>query len=170
MGTVYVVTAGKRPFPKVSPNKTLKVYQDAVQAELLVEDIGILPGPMYSVRFSFSRQRTQYTTVSGRTSTRNHADVTNMQKSTEDALQGVRLGNDRDVVRTESRLIGPQRPTTLPYVVIEIRHSILGYNPVETAICEATEHFSPEGHTVLEAMLAKELGPQTISNNEWDGE
>jgi hypothetical protein len=54
--------------------------------------------------------------------------------------------------------------------VIEIRHSILGYNPVETAICGATEHFSPEGHTVLEAMLAKELGPQTISNNEWDGE
>lgn len=141
MGNIQVITAGKRPFPKVSPNRTLKVYQDAIIAELKVEDIGVLPGPMYSVRFSFSRQRAQYKTVSGRTSTRNRADVTNMQKGTEDALQGVRLGNDRDVVRIESRLVGPQRPSTLPYVIIEIRHSISGYSPRESAICQSTEHF-----------------------------
>lgn len=167
MGNVAVITAGRKPFPKVSPNKTLKTYQDAVQAELEIEDIGILPGPFYSVRFTFSRQLVKYKTRGGKTSSRNWADVTNMQKGTEDALQGVRIPNDRAVVRVQSGLYGPQRESTLPFVVIEIRHSIDGYSPRETAVCHSDNWFSPEGQEAWEAMLRSELGSQDIQDNEW---
>ena len=170
MGKIQVITAGKRPFPKVAPDKTMKTYEDGLKAELEVLGYSPLPGPLYSIRFSFSRQLAQYTTASGKTSTRNHADVTNMQKSTEDAIQGVLLRNDRDVVRVESRLISEQRVTAYPYVVVEVRHSICTFNVKDSAICPSDEEFSPEGRKALEAMLAVELGSQQISNNEWNGE
>ncbi|UYL87221.1 rusa-like resolvase [Gordonia phage Minos] len=166
MGSIYVVTAGRKPFPKVSPNKTLKQYQDALVAELEGRS-SILPGPYYSIRYTFSRQLIQYKTRQGKTVTRNWADVTNMQKGTEDALQGVFLPNDRAVIQNLARLIGPQRQSTLPYVVIEIRHSIEGFSPAETAICPADEMFSPEGRKAWETMLNRELGGGNISDNVW---
>lgn len=168
MGTVSVITAGRKPFPKISPNKTLKAYQDALQAELEQGEGRILPGPYYSIRYSFSRQLIHYKTRQGGTSSRNWADVTNMQKGTEDALQGVYMPNDRAVIQNLSRLVGPQRQSTLPYVVIEIRHSIEGFTPKETAICPIEDMFSPEGHEVWERMLKNELGGQPITDNEWE--
>ena len=167
MGTVSVVTAGRKPFPKVSPNKTLKQYQDALVAELEHGNSRILPGPYYSIRYSFSRQLVQYKTRKGRTVTRNWADVTNMQKGTEDALQGVFMPNDRAVIQNLSTLVGPQRQSTLPYVVIEIRHSIEGFSPKEKAICPIEDMFSPAGHEAWEKMLKMELGDQSITDNEW---
>ncbi|AVD99562.1 RusA-like resolvase [Gordonia phage Butterball] len=167
MGDVQVITKGRRPWPKVTPNKTLKSYQDALVAELLAGGAESLPGPYYSIRYSFSRQRTQYETRS-KTVTRNWADVTNMQKGTEDALQGVFLPNDRAVIQNLSRLVSSQEVTTWPYVVIEIRHSIEGFRPKETAICPIEELFSPEGQEAWEAMLKNELGGGEIADNEWE--
>ncbi|AKJ71842.1 hypothetical protein TIN4_45 [Tsukamurella phage TIN4] len=167
MGDVAVITAGKKRFPKVSPNKVLKMYQDALQEEVILTSLRDLPGPYYSVRFTFSRQLTKTKIASGRTLSRNWADVTNMQKGTEDALQGAAFGNDRDVIATASRLYGPQRENTLPFVVIEVRHSIEGFSPLETAICDHDSFFSPEGQEAWEAMIQSELGDQSIQNNEW---
>lgn len=167
MGNVSAFKIKGRAIPKVAPNLTLKNYQEALRAELGLTDFEILPGPYYSVRFTFSRQLVKYKTSSGRTSTRNWADVTNMQKGTEDALQGVAFGNDRDVIRVESRLFGTQSASALPFVVIEIRHSIEGYSPEDTAICYTTESFSPAGQAAWEKMIQDELGPQDITDNEW---
>ncbi|AKJ71735.1 hypothetical protein TIN2_45 [Tsukamurella phage TIN2] len=167
MGNIQIVPAGKKRFPKVSPNKVLKMYQDAIRAEVVLTDLTDLPGPYYSVRFTFSRQLTATKIASGRTLTRNWADVTNMQKGTEDALQGAAFGNDRDVIRTESRLYGPQRESTLPFVVIEVRHSIEGFTTLETAICDNDSFFSPEGLYAWQEMLKRELGGQDIQDNEW---
>ena len=167
MGNIAVVTAGKRRFPKVSPNKTLKQYQDALIAELTESEAAILPGPYYSIRYTFSRQLVHYKTREGGTSSRNWADVTNMQKGTEDALQGVYMPNDRAVIQNLARLVGPQKQSTLPYVVIEIRHSIETFLPADTAICPIEDLFSPEGEEVWKAMLDRELGSQDIQNNEW---
>jgi len=167
MGNIAVITAGRKPFPKVSPNKTLRVYQDAIQSELVEVGAKILPGPYYSIRYSFSRQLVQYKTRQSRTVTRNWADVTNMQKGTEDALQGVLLPNDRAVIQNLSRLVGEQRTSTLPYVVVEIRHSIESFSPTETAICPIEDMFSPAGQAAWESMLKNELGGGVIANNEW---
>ena len=167
MGNIAVVTAGKKRFPKVSPNKTLKAYQEALVEELNLYGAELLPGPYYSVKFTFSRQLVSYKTRTGSTSSRNWADVTNMQKGTEDALQGVYMANDRAVVRIQSALAGFQSKETLPWVVIEIRHSIFGFTPIETAICPETQVFSPEGQEAYREMLKQELGSQDITDNEW---
>lgn len=168
MGTVSVITAGRKPFPKISPNKTLKAYQDALQAELEQGEGRILPGPYYSIRYSFSRQLVHYKTRQGGTSSRNWADVTNMQKGTEDALQGVYMPNDRAVIRVQSALAGFQSKETLPWVVIEIRHSIDEFTPVGTAICPEDQWFSPAGQEAYNEMLKLELGGQDITDNEWE--
>lgn len=168
MGTVSVVGPKGRKFPKVSPNKTLKAYQDAIREELALQGAVILPG-MHSLRFTFSRQLVAYMTGSGRTSTRNHADTSNMGKGTEDALQGVLLDNDRTVIAVESRMNGPQERHTMPWVVIEMRHSIEGYAPRDTAIYDYRIHhdrFTFEGQAAWEEMAARELGPQLIVGNE----
>lgn len=167
MGNMQMVGPARKRFPKVSPNKVLKMYQDAIREELVFTGINDLPGPYYSIRFTFSRQLTKTKIASGKTLTRNWADVTNMQKGTEDAMQGGSIDNDRHVIRTGSRLHSAQTEHNLPFVVIEVRHSITGFSPAETAICEATEMFSPAGQEAWENMLKAELGGSDITDNEW---
>lgn len=168
MGTISVVGPARKKFPKVSPDKTLKAYQDALFEELNLRGASILPGPYYSVKFTFSRQLVSYKRAEGGTSSRNWADVTNMQKGTEDALQGVYMPNDRAVIRVQSALAGFQSKETLPWVVIEIRHSIDEFTPVETAICPEDQWFSPAGQEAYNEMLKLELGGQDITDNEWE--
>lgn len=168
MGTIQVIAhRGRRAFPKVSPDKTMSAYQKALEEEL--EELGVyeLPGPYYAVRFTFSRQRVQYKDKAGRTQTRNWADVTNMQKATEDAMQAGAIANDRDVIRIESLLASTQTPTTRPWLVIEVRHSLESFHPRDTFICAADERFSPEGKAAYNEMLSRELGFQDIQNNTW---
>lgn len=118
VGPAYVVRAGGTPKARIGPEPTLQTYQNAVKDELTMQGAEILPGN-YSLYFTFSRQLASYGTASGRTSTRNAADATNMQKATEDALQGVLIHNDRDVVRVGSVIVD-QGPDVSPFVVIEI--------------------------------------------------
>ena len=118
VGTAYVIKTGGAPKAKIPPDPTLQTYQNAVKDELRLQGVELLPGD-YSLYFSFSRNLASYTTPGGRTSTRNAADATNMQKATEDALQGVLIHNDRDVVRVGSVIV-EQGPTVIPYVIIQI--------------------------------------------------
>lgn len=116
---------GRKPFVKIAPDKALRAYQDAVQAELL--EMGVTPEPgLYSIRFTFSRQLEQYMTVRGK-QTGNAADSTNMQKATEDALQGVAIENDRQTISIVSHLASESKVSTIPYVVIEVLSGIDGY-------------------------------------------
>lgn len=158
MGTVFAARGrgGKGSFTRVSPNKTLKQYQDAVRAELEAQGVSILPGP-YRLRFTFSRQLVSYKTSSGKTSSRNVADVTNMQKATEDALQGVVIDNDRDVIAVSSTLAGPQKKGAMPFVIIEIEHS------AEYGLPEMTNDWK----TVHEELIREHLAPADIQNNDW---
>lgn len=163
MGNISVVGPPRKRFPKVSPNKTLKAYQDAVRAELELAGAEVLPGD-YALRFTFSRQLVAYKVRTGKTLTRNVADVTNMQKGTEDALQGAAIGNDRDVIAVSSRLAGPQSEGTLPFVVIEIIHSIEGF--VFDPFTEFPT-WTEEGKMAYNGILEELLNPKGIQDNEW---
>lgn len=169
MGKVQVIPLkNKKRITKITPNQVLKMYQNALEDELVLTGLHNLPGPYYSIRFTFSRQLTKTKIASGATLTRNWADVTNMQKGTEDAMQGGSIDNDRHVIRVESRLHAEQRSSTLPFVVIEVRHSVAEFNPEATAICHSTEMFSPAGQQAWEEMIRAELGGNDITDNEWE--
>jgi hypothetical protein len=69
--------------------------------------------------FYFWRRREEYQTPQARSHRKHEADVTNLQKATEDALQGVLFKNDKDVREVHSVLIA-QGPDVEPGVVIGI--------------------------------------------------
>lgn len=122
VGLAHVVRTGGAPKARIAPDPTLQTYQNAVKDELRLQGVELLPGD-YSLYFSFSRQLASYTNGSGHTSTRNAADATNMQKATEDALQGVLIHNDRDVVRVGSVIV-EQGALVNPYVIIQIMYGL----------------------------------------------
>lgn len=101
IGSAYVRRGGGKSFASIAPDKTLKTYQEAIRAELMARGATLLEPP-YALEFYFWRQNAQYKSPKGRTMTRNTPDTTNMQKATEDAIQGVLIDNDRDVLAVKS--------------------------------------------------------------------
>lgn len=105
-------------------NQQLDAYKQAVRDEL--QHSYAIPGPLpagYELDMYFWRNRADYTTTQARQARKNEVDSTNMQKSTEDALQGLLIGNDRDVIRIRSTIMG-QGPHILGAVVIHVRWGI----------------------------------------------
>lgn len=156
--------ASGKVIPIVSKNPTVAAYEQAIASEL--ERFGAqLTLPLYSIRFTFSRQLVSYTKLEGGTASRNQADVTNMQKATEDALQGVLIGNDRDVIRTESRMAGPQTAETDPWVLVEVRYGCTGYTYHET---DLPRGISEQGLDALQAMHQAIREGDHIHDNTWE--
>jgi hypothetical protein len=147
----------KKHFPKYSPNLTLKQYQGAVQEELKARGVEVEPG-MYKLRFTFSRQL-EKALIRGGTLSSHIADTTNMQKATEDALQGVAIGNDADVIDVGGRLAGPQQVSTVPYVVIEVWSGLESYR--------LDPPLSQDAGVELENVFREFLNPQ-ITDNTWE--
>lgn len=122
VGNAYVGRGGGKAFARIAPDKTLKLYQEAIREAL--ESLGVekVPG-MYELDFFFFRQNAQYKDSAGRTRTRNTPDTTNLQKATEDAIQGVLIENDRDVLRVQSYRMAAG-PDVDPMVVIRLAHGL----------------------------------------------
>lgn len=90
-----VAQRGPRRGVMVYKNEQLRTYQLAIK-ELLGERVPEFPpGTRIALRFYFWRNTTKG----------QPADATNMQKATEDAIQGLLLDNDRHVVHVESWLM-----------------------------------------------------------------
>ena len=104
--------------PRLSPNPQLVSYKEAIKEHLADEEM--LPPGKYALEFYFWRRLDQYELESGRKHRRHVADATNMQKATEDALQGVLFDNDRDVQWIHS-LIMEQGPDVDPKVAIGVK-------------------------------------------------
>lgn len=105
----------------VGQNKQLDAYKHAV-SEAAREVWGALP-PLrgnVSLDFFFWRNRADYTTPAARLHRKHDADVTNMQKATEDGLQGVIFENDRETVEVHSRIVR-QGPDVVGKVVVAVR-------------------------------------------------
>lgn len=98
-------------FPRMGRNEQLYSYQEAVR-EFLREDGRDWPLIENDVQlgFIFWHRIEQWTNPDGKVNTKKSLDVTNMQKATEDALQGIILKNDRQVKAVYSKILddGPE--------------------------------------------------------------
>lgn len=119
IGNAFVVKGGRAA--AIAPDKTLKSYQEAVRAELLAQGAQMVDGP-YVLSFWFWRENVSYTNAGGKKRSRNSPDLSNIVKATEDAIQGVLIDNDRDVVHIRSFLVERGKDVE-PKVVIEVEQS-----------------------------------------------
>ena len=111
-------SAGKQ-FVRAGKDQELAAYQDGVREFLTGHPDYEMLYPPYRVQLWFSRRQDEYVAHSGRKSKQHEADATNMQKATEDALQGTVIGNDNDVVQIYSTII-EQGPQAKGLVIIEV--------------------------------------------------
>lgn len=126
IGALGVGKRNGRMVPTVAPNHQMVAYKEAVAEEL--DGVEPLPPGTYSLTFYFWRLVENFETDNGR-KFKNFADATNLQKATEDALQGVLFDNDRNV-RDVRSVIVDQGYDIKPAVVIRADMSA-GLNPNE---------------------------------------
>lgn len=87
-------------YKKVGQDPSLKAFQEAVQEQIKAGQHRMIDGPI-KLTFYFWHERVRYEGPNKEV-VKNRVDVTNMQKATEDALQGVLFKNDRDVMEVHS--------------------------------------------------------------------
>lgn len=153
IGDLSVGRKAGKMFPMVGRNQQLYNYQQAIK-EALGNPSLWFDGPV-ELRFYFWRQRDSYKTPQARTHRKHEADLTNLQKSTEDALQGVFFKNDKDVMHVESIMV-QQGENVGGLVVIGIRE---GSQP---------ESNVPLGVMGMVGQHIDELNEEAESNN-WGG-
>lgn len=103
----------------VGRNQQLDAYKQAVK-EAIGEDHELIEGKV-KLEFFFWRNRAEYSTPQARTHRKHEADATNLQKATEDALQGILFKNDKDVNDVHSVIVeqGPDIPGRIVIAVTE---------------------------------------------------
>lgn len=125
IGDLSVGRAKGKVYPKVARNQQLWYYQQAVKEAIGETDLWF--EGYFELMFLFWRNRAEYSTSQARTHRKHEADVTNLQKATEDALQGVLFKNDKDTCDIRSRLVA-QGSHVKGKIVIAIRsHSQPSY-------------------------------------------
>lgn len=90
-----------KAFPRVGRDEGLHSFKEAVKDYVLMQGPQKINGPV-ELRLWFWRNIPEYTTSQGRTARKHEADNTNLQKATEDALQGILFNNDKDVIINRS--------------------------------------------------------------------
>lgn len=116
VGPVGYSRRGGKMSAYVGRNQQLDAYKEAVREVLGEQTLAV---GLHTLHLFFWRNRAEYTTPQARTHRKHEADLTNLQKATEDALQGVLFGNDRDVREVHSYLV-EQGPEVTPQIIIGI--------------------------------------------------
>lgn len=111
VGPLGVGRRGGKIWAYVGRNEQLYSYQEAVKEELTVRSPALWVGDV-ELFFLFWRQVE-------REHHKNYADSTNLQKATEDAIQGVLIENDRNVRKVGSQIM-EQGPNVSGRVLIGI--------------------------------------------------
>lgn len=93
---VSVGRRGGKMFPSFGRDEGLFAYKQSIKEQLARVETHMIPGSV-ALYMWFWRNMPTYTTHQGRTARRHEADTTNLQKATEDALQGILFENDKDV-------------------------------------------------------------------------
>lgn len=119
IGPLGVSRKSGKLIPYVGRNMQLHAYKEAIK-EALGTEPGVWIEGKVQLRMYFWRQRAEYSTPQARTHRKHEADVTNLQKATEDALQGVLFKNDKDVNDIHSIMV-EQGPNVRGKVVIGIK-------------------------------------------------
>ena len=120
IGPVTTIKRGGKTIPMVGRNVQLHNFKEAVKREMkrLYGPQDIMEGPV-EMRFWFWRNRPAYETHQARTHRKHEADATNLQKSLEDALQGVLYKNDKQVQKITSEIV-EQEQDIWGHIIIEI--------------------------------------------------
>lgn len=109
IGPVGTGRRGGKIWAYVGQNQQLKAYQEAVREE--VGEQTLLEGDIYLLFLFWRQVRSE--------DNKNYADTTNLQKSTEDALQGCLYKNDRASRRVTSILMA-QGPDVEGRIIVGI--------------------------------------------------
>jgi Holliday junction resolvase RusA-like endonuclease len=122
IGPVGYARRGGKMSAYVGQNKQLDAYKQAVaeSAKPLLPADHILWNCDMQLEFYFWRQRADYKTPQARTARKHEADLTNMVKATEDALQGVVYKNDRDTKSIIAHLV-EQGPDVQGRILVCVR-------------------------------------------------
>lgn len=110
-----------RPF--IGPNPQMVTYKNAIAEEIKKQHPVLIDVPC-EVTFLFWRRLDKYVTLSDKGHQRHIADATNMQKATEDALQGIVVTNDRLVQVVASHVV-EQSVDTNPGLIITVRWPVV---------------------------------------------
>lgn len=146
IGPVGSARRGGKLTSYVGRNAQVHAYEQAVKeavTEQLPKDFQMFEGKI-TLEFYFWRNRAEYITPQARTHRKHEADVTNLQKATEDALQGVLFKNDKDVDDVHSVMVA-QGPDVQGKVVIGVSKSndITLPKPVEDLLFD---HLNPPAY------------------------
>jgi len=150
------VSVGRRNgglFPIVGQNAGLAAYQAAIREEM-GDGHELLTGRQ-RIRFYFWRNQVSYMSAGKRVVQKHVADVTNMQKGLEDALQGVLFENDRDTWDIRSVIV-EQGPDVLGKVLFS----------VEPIPHNMPTGFPPECLHLIK-QVDQELTYPSLSSNDW---
>lgn len=126
VGPLSVGRKNGKPFPIMGRNQQLHHYQEAVKSELRRQRAEMVPldptslNDAYELVFVFHQVLESWTSTSGRKSSDKEADLTNLVKATEDAIQGVLIENDRAVRKHTNFVERSSVEGTTPYVVIGV--------------------------------------------------
>lgn len=144
-------------YATMGQNQQLAAYQEAVREEIKSQNPKMLepdPGGI-GLRFFFWRNRAEYTTPNQRQHRKHEADLTNLVKATEDALQGILFENDRDTRHIEAYLV-EQGPEVEGKILI-----FVGYADVNLSIDELVpENIWDKLHTPVEVRDDNSWPPQ----------
>ena len=125
IGPVGSARRGGKLTSYVGRNAQVYAYEQAVKEaviEQLPAEFKMFEGN-FALAFYFWRERAEYVTPQARTHRKHEADVTNLQKATEDALQGVLFKNDKDTSSVHAVLV-EQGPDVQGKILIGISRAI----------------------------------------------
>ena len=114
---------GKALFVRAGRDEGLHTFKQAVAEIVGAQNPHLIDGKV-KLSLWFWRNIPEYTTTQGRRARKHEADVTNMQKATEDALQGILYLNDVDNIDVHSRLIS-QGAESYSFLVIRAEQADL---------------------------------------------
>lgn len=161
--TVSIGRKGGKPYPMVYSSEELKNYKQAVEYEAAkeierkYENFAPIEDEI-ALHFFFYRKVEQLHRGKS-TRTGNYADATNLQKATEDGLQGTLFVNDSQVVDVRSTIVEQSTEVENPCVVVRmiwhpdrpkvpddlIDDMKIDHQKRIDELVEANEHDVPEG-------------------------
>lgn len=122
VGPIAYARRGGKMSAYMGQNAQLNAYKEALREEIQRFDPQELSGKIHMQLF-FWRRRDDYETAQGKRHRKHEADLTNLQKATEDALQGILYKNDKDVISIHSRLV-EQDVATNGRVVVGVSNKV----------------------------------------------
>jgi hypothetical protein len=160
VGPLGVGRKGKISYPYIGPNQKLQAYQEALREQL--EGSDLLEGEVEITLYIWRKIETMKV-YGGRDRKAKTSDATNIQKATEDAIQGVLIENDRNVRRITTEIV-QQDENAEPCIVISVA-PYQGSNPgfpdeVWHQVDVATKRVAPAPLFVLEPDDYKQYLPK----------